>query len=182
MAPVVIDYVVGVVYFYYNFGMTLVLALAVTTAGYFAASLYTRQTRMRLRAVVRDREDRSAGIKNDSISQVELVKYSSAEAYEASRYLEAVIFRQRALFERIIYNRTFTFSQGLIVSVGKPACADLDYFTKTSFTFRYGGDDGYRRKRSIVRPQEHWQLCLLQCLHGACHRDDELARVDAGLH
>lgn len=113
-----IDYGVGVVYFYYNFGAPIVGALAITTAGYLVATYLTRDARMQLRASRRDRQDRTAGIKNDSLSLVELVKYSSGEAYEASRYLESVIDRQRANFDYALYYRTYSFSQGLIMSTG----------------------------------------------------------------
>ena len=118
VAPVFIDLFIGVSYIQFTYGWTVTLALGCTAAGYLGTTWLTRADQIKYRSAQRDREDRTQGIKNDSISQVELVKYSSSESYEAARYADSLIFNQRAYFEWSVYYRTVKFSQGLIVSVG----------------------------------------------------------------
>lgn len=117
--PVIIDAAIAVVYFQLSYGWPLTLALACTTLGYLGTTYWTRQAQLQYRAAQRDGEDRTAGIKDDSISQVELVKVSSSESYEAARYTDSLIYNQRAYFEWTVYYRTVNFTQGLIVSIGK---------------------------------------------------------------
>lgn len=68
---------------------------------------------------VNDRNDDVAAIKNESVTNIDLVKYSGSETYEIGRYSSQFSHNQRAAFEFRIFQIMSQLTQWLILDAGK---------------------------------------------------------------
>lgn len=110
---------VGLAYFSLVYGWTLAAVLTLTGCAYAAVTIWTRPHLLAMETRKRDYEDTSAGIKNESIASIELVKYMAAEAYELSRLEAAVARTQSTSLELDVYRAAIEFNSFLVTHLGK---------------------------------------------------------------
>jgi ABC-type transport system involved in Fe-S cluster assembly fused permease/ATPase subunit len=116
--PIFVDMGVGAIYFGIVYGWVLVAVLGLTCATYATVTTLTRPRLLRLQALKKDQEDKNAGLKNEAISQIELVRYMAAERYELFRLEKAVASTQSVSLEESIYYASIEFNQFLTLHLG----------------------------------------------------------------
>lgn len=119
LAPVLIDMVVGATYFGIVYGWRLLCVLGATCAVYIVVTILARPRLLALQAAAKDRQDKNAGLQNEAISQIEMVRYMAAESYEMFRLEKAVSSTQSVALEETIYSLSIEFNQFLVIHLGE---------------------------------------------------------------
>ena len=90
VVPMLIDLCVAIAYFLIAFDAYYALVIAIVTFGYIYLTIRMAQWRADIRRQMVNADREEEAVKNDSMISYETVKYFNAEAWEFSRYKEAV--------------------------------------------------------------------------------------------
>lgn len=104
--------------------MSVICVVVGTGAAYFATMSLSRDRYAKLRAEYIERRDNTAAIKNESISNVELLKYFSMEPYEINRFSKSLLRNQKADWTWDIYSYTVNMTEELVQVAGREALTD----------------------------------------------------------
>ena len=99
IAPTIIELIAVGVIFYFQFGIELVVATAVTVVLYVWVTRAITEWRTKLRREMNDLDGKALHRAVDSLLNFETVKYFNAEAREEARYAQAARCRHAALSE-----------------------------------------------------------------------------------
>jgi ATP-binding cassette, subfamily B, heavy metal transporter len=89
IAPTIVELIVVSIFFYFMFGIELVIATLVMVVAYIAFTRQVTDWRAKLREQMNDMDTGAAGKAVDSLLNYETVKYFNAEARETQRYARA---------------------------------------------------------------------------------------------
>lgn len=100
-----------------QFGSAIIIIVSLTAIAYLTVISVSRKRKLELRTECIDRSDIKSAIKNESISNVELLKYFCMEPYEVGRYSKALLREQKADWEYSIYTHmTLLLEEAIRVS------------------------------------------------------------------
>lgn len=102
-----------------EFGPAVISVVSLTGAAYISIVSISRKRQTEFRIRYFDRADNKAAIKNESISNVELLKYLCMEPYEVSRYSKAVLQTQKAGWDNSIYSENVFLLEDTIQVCGE---------------------------------------------------------------
>lgn len=102
-----------------HFGPELICIIGITGVLYIAVMEVSRSKTVALGRECRQRSDNTAAIKNEGISNVELLKYLGMEAYEVNRYSNSLVGLQKAEWESGLYDHAAELLQNSIQVAGK---------------------------------------------------------------
>lgn len=102
-----------------HFGPGLNAIIVTTAVLYIGTPEVSKGRRAALRAEYINRTDNTSAIKNESISNVELLKYFGMEAYEVNRYNTALLHTQKADWEWKLYVDTVQLIQDNVQVIGE---------------------------------------------------------------
>ena len=125
IAPTIIELIAVGVIFYFNFGIELVAATALTVVAYVWVTRAITEWRTKLRHEMNDLDGRALHRAVDSLLNFETVKYFGAEAREEARYAQAA----RAYAEAAIKSEN---------SVGLLNMAQASIMRQARWPIRYG--------------------------------------------
>lgn len=103
-----------------QFGPGILCIVVTTGVGYVGLLSVFRKRSAELRAEYVDHCDNKAAMKNESITNVDLVKYFGTEPYEINRYSKSLLRAQKADWECDIYEYTFSLLEEGLKVAGKP--------------------------------------------------------------
>lgn len=119
--PMIFDMTGSMIVLASQFGPGILGIVAATGVGYVGILNTSRKRSAELRAEYLDRSDNKATIKNESITNVELVKYLGTEPYEVNRCFKSLLRMQKADWEYDIYRSTVSLLEEAIQVAGKSA-------------------------------------------------------------
>ena len=102
-----------------TFGPGIICVVTVTGLAYICVLIATKNQDAALRAEYVDRSDIQAALKNESISNVELLKYFCMEPYEVTRYSKSLLRTQKAAWDWNIYLYTVGLLEEAVQVSGK---------------------------------------------------------------
>ncbi|KAK9899155.1 P-loop containing nucleoside triphosphate hydrolase protein [Cystobasidium minutum MCA 4210] len=108
-----------------HFGLPVISIIVVTGAVYLLIFEFTKGRHIALQAEYVDRSDGTAAIKNESITNVELLKYFGMEPYEINRYSTSLLHTGKADWDWDVYAYTVQLLQDNVQVVGTLAGAWL---------------------------------------------------------
>lgn len=76
-------------------------------------------------ARINERSDKTATDKNECVANIDLVKYFSAEQYEANRYQAGISRIQATYFEQCCYHRLSWLAEEVITEAGEKGLSGL---------------------------------------------------------
>lgn len=123
LIPTAFDLMGSVILLAGQFGVTIVIVVLLTGFAYVSVVGVCRKRQTELRVARTDRFDDKAAIKNESLSNVELLKYFCMEPYEVSRYAKASGRAQKANWDAEIYGYTVDLLKEAIKVSGEHKCA-----------------------------------------------------------
>ncbi|RIA92197.1 hypothetical protein C1645_710937 [Glomus cerebriforme] len=116
--PVLVDIVIAVIYFVFEFGWIFGVIVFFTMGSYifFTIVITEWRTKFRRDMIELDNDARSKAV--DSLLNFETVKYYNAEQYEVKRYDEAIRKFQIADFKVSASLNMLNLSQNLVITIG----------------------------------------------------------------
>lgn len=96
----------------------MIAIIAATAVAYIATLQFFRGEQAILLAEYTDRLDNTSAVKNESISNVELLKYFGMEPYEIDRYGKALLHKQKADWVYRLYLLVIRLVQDNVQVVG----------------------------------------------------------------
>lgn len=102
-----------------HFGPSVIAIIGTTAVAYLATLQVSMGRHAALRAEYVDRTDNTSAIKNESINNVELLKYFGMEPYEVNRYSKALLHTQKADWDLDIYAYTVQLIQDNVQVIGR---------------------------------------------------------------
>lgn len=122
MLPMVFNMTGSIFILATQFGTAIIIVVLFTSAAYVSVVNISKQRTAELRLAWLDQSDNKAAIKNESISNVELLKYFCMEPYEIARYRKSLLRTQKADWNYYINNHTIQLLEEAIqVSGGSPS-------------------------------------------------------------
>lgn len=119
IGPVFIDLVATIFYVSAVWGTGVSSIVMATSAVYMTVFFYTRKREIVLRSISNDVEDDLGALKNESIANVDIVKYFSAEQYEVKRYNKGTLKSLEASFAYTCYDRVGDLVKDITIETGK---------------------------------------------------------------
>ena len=119
LSPIVINMVGSGVILATHFGLPVISIIGATAIAYLVTLEISKAKHAALRAEYIDRTDNTSAIKNESVSNVELLKYFGMESYEVNRYGKSLLHTQKADWDWDIYIYTVQLIQDNVQVVGK---------------------------------------------------------------
>ena len=126
--------------------------------------LFSRRAVIELRSTYNEQSDEVANVKNESISNIDLVKYFSAEQYEIARYTEGTLKAQLVSYTLSMAISLTYFAQDLVMETG--------YFEVSTFCIygiefitRYSCGSTAGRAECLSRPTGCRSICDIHSLH-----------------
>lgn len=117
--PAAIDFGALVLYVTAVWGTSISFVLAVTAAAYMIAEVWTRRVKIGIRRTVNTASDNLSALKNESIANVDIVKYFSAEQYEIDRFRRSTLKHLETQYTSSCYTRAVDMVQDVTVTIGE---------------------------------------------------------------
>lgn len=117
--PMLIDLLLSILLFYYNFGPLYAEINLVDTCWYLYMTIKMASTRADQRRVMTNADREEEAVKNDSISSYETVKYFNAEEFESRRYQGKVAVFQGAEAQVQMGMVMMNICQTLVFNLGR---------------------------------------------------------------
>ncbi|BFZ58830.1 ATP-binding cassette-type vacuolar membrane transporter Hmt1 [Savitreella phatthalungensis] len=116
--PVIVDLFVAVVYFLVEFDALFAMIVGAMTVAYLFATVKITEWRTNIRRDMVNKSRDEYGVKADSITNYETVKYFNAERWEFARYRKAVETFQAAEWKVLSSLNLMNVTQNLIFTLG----------------------------------------------------------------
>jgi ABC-type transport system involved in Fe-S cluster assembly fused permease/ATPase subunit len=118
LAPIAVDIVIAIVYFWALFGVGLAILVAIIMSAYVTASIVLTKLRVKLRRDMNDKDKYTRGILADALGAWETIKLFGGETREMNRYGNALKAYQKSEFKVIASLNFLNLLQNGIISLG----------------------------------------------------------------
>lgn len=119
IAPLFIDLVLAGTYVTAVYGPSLTAVAVVAGGLYLSVAILARPQKIERQTRTVSRSDRVSAYKNESVSNVDLVKYFSAEQYEIGRYIKGYALLQKARLELSFFRRMTDLAETFAMQAGE---------------------------------------------------------------